>query len=55
MHPHSPPHTHTLAPPPHTPLPLETHKHLRAGGTEEKVFEKKKVFREDLKELTKDA
>ena len=38
-------HTHTRT---HT---LESQDH----GTEEKVFEKKKVFKEDLKELTEVA
>ena len=42
---HTHTHTHTLT---HT-------KHLRAGGLKKKVFEKRIVFREDLKELTEDA
>ena len=41
-------HRHTPSRP-HTNTHLDTHKHLREGGL------KKKVFREDLKELTEDA
>ena len=49
MHPHL--HTHTR-----TQTHTLTHtKHLRAGGLKKKVFEKRIVFREDLKELTEDA
>ena len=46
MHAHVHTHTHT-----HT----HTHKHTviyQGMGTEEKSFKKKKVFKEDLKELT---
>ena len=50
MHPHS--HTHTYM---HTNTHLDTHKHLRAGRLKKKFSKKRRVFREDLKELTEDA
>ena len=49
MHPHS--YTHTRA---HIHAPWHTQA-PQGRGTEEKVFKKRKVFREDLKELTEDA
>ena len=43
-------------PPPHTHTHLDTNGHIRAGGggTEEQIFEKRKVLKEDLKGLTED-
>ena len=38
----------------HTDTPLDTQA-PKGSGTEEKDFERRKVFREDLKELTEDA
>jgi len=50
-------HTYTCK---HTPMHAHTHTRTHTlesqdHGTEEKVFEKKKVFKEDLKELTEVA
>ena len=44
-HAHTHTHTHT-----HTPV---AHQGYQGNETEEKVFKKRKVFKEDLKELTK--
>ena len=62
MHTHTRTHTHRLA---HARTRARTHTHTRARArapvayqgnqgneTEEKVFKKRKVFKEDLKELT---
>ena len=48
---HTRTHTHRLA---HAHTHTNTHTHTRAirALTEEKVFKKRKVFKEDLKELT---
>ena len=43
-------HTH-----PYTNTHLDTHRHLRVGGLKKNVFEKRQVFKEDLKELTEDV
>ena len=48
---HARSHTHTH---PYTNTHLDTHRHLRARGLK-KFFKKRKVFKEDLKELTEDA
>ena len=45
--------THTITHS-HTNTHLDTHRHLRAGGLK-KVSKNRKVFWEDLKELTEDA
>ena len=49
MHTHTLTHTHT-----HIHTHTHSHTHTRVSGhrTEEKVFEKRKVFQEDLKEPT---
>ena len=44
-HTHTPAHKHTLS---HTEAP-------QGRGTEEEVFKKRKIFKEDLKELTEEA
>ena len=46
MHTHTHSHTHRLA---HTPVAYQGY---QGNETEEKVFKKRKVFKEDLKELT---
>ena len=51
-HAHTHTHSHT-----HTHTRTHTHTHTpvayQGNGTEEKVFKKRKVFKEDLKELTR--
>ena len=48
---YTPAHTHTNT---HTHTHIDTHRHLRARGLK-KMFLKKKVFKENLKEQTEDA